>query len=173
MLTSYDLSQNHGMLSISEIDFIKEHVSRLSKKTLIINIGAGFGTSSLAMLEVRPEAFVWSVDPKPRQSEQSNIAAAGYENRVIRLLSKSQDISWPKSIKVHCVFVDGGHNERDVVEDIEIYKPMVRKNGLMFFHDYRHPNYGPDQLMSNVIDEMMGDWQRLGVARFLVGFKND
>ncbi len=172
MLTSYDLSQNHGMLSIDEIDFIKTHISRLPKKLLIINIGAGFGTSSLAMLEVRPGAFAWSVDPKPRQSEQNNIAQAGYQNRVIRLLSKSQNISWPKLIKIHCVFVDGGHNEQDVVDDIEIYKPMIRKNGLMFFHDYRHPNYGPDHLMSNVIDEMMGDWQRLGLARFLVGFKN-
>ncbi len=170
-LTSYDLSEL-GMLDISEIDFLKTHIARLPKKSKIINIGAGFGTSSLAMLEVRPEAFIWSIDPKPQLDERNNIAQAGFDGRVVRLLSKSQDISWPSSIKVNAVFVDGGHTEDDVKQDIKIYKPLVKKGGFVFFHDYRHPNYEPDHLMSNVIDEMMSDWQRLGLARYLVGFKN-
>jgi len=173
-LTSYDLAQNHGMLDESEIDLIKRYVAGLKAKQLkIINIGAGFGTSVLAMLEVKPNAFIWSIDQKPRQIELDNIANAGYKNRVIRLLSKSQNIQWPKSVKVDCVFVDGGHTEDDVRKDIEIFKPVIKRNGLMFFHDYYHPNYGPDHLMSKVIDKMMSDWRRLPVARFLVGFKNE
>lgn len=170
-LTSYDLSE-FGMLDISEIDFLKTHIAKLPKKSLIINIGAGFGTSSLAMLEVRPDAFIWSIDPIPKLEEARNIVNAGYKGKAVRLLSKSQDIAWPKSIRVNVVFVDGGHTEDDVRRDITIYKPMVKRGGLMFFHDYRHPNYGPDQLMSEVIDEMMSDWQRIGLARYLVGFKN-
>ena len=170
--TSYQLSQAHRMLSIEEIDFIKKYVSRLPKKSTLINIGAGFGTSALAMLEVLPDAFIFSIDPKSSLAEIDNVAEAGYSNQVKRLLSKSQDIAWPKSIKVNAVFVDGCHTEKDVKCDIEIYKPTVRENGLMFFHDYGHPNYAPDHLMSKVIDEMMNDWQRLGIARFLVGFKN-
>lgn len=171
-LTSYDLSQTHGMLSIGEIDLIKTHVAKLLKKPLIINIGAGFGTSSLAMLEVHPEAFIWSIDKRSREQEIVNVNRAGFENRIVRLLAKSQNINWPKQIKVNCIFVDGGHNEHHIKRDIEIYKPVVKKNGLMFFHDYRHPNYGPDHLISNVIDDMMSDWQQVGLARYLVVFKN-
>lgn len=171
--TSYQLSQDHGMLDINEIDLIKEHVARLPKKSMVINIGAGFGTSTLAMLEVRPTAFIWSIDPNTRSDEITNVKEAGFDGRVVRLLTKSQDINWPKSIKIHCVFVDGGHTEDDVRQDIEIYKPMVRKNGLIYFHDFEHPNYGPDQLMSKVIVKMMSDWELIGKARYLIVYRKD
>ena len=169
-LTSYDLSQEFGMMEINEIDLLKKHVAKLPDAPLIINIGAGFGTSSLAMLEVQPGAFIFSIDPQPRAKEQEHIARAGYANRAIRLLGKSQQVGQFFPYQVNCVFVDGSHVPKDVQRDIELWKPKVKPGGLMFFHDYQHPNYqkhGPDEAAA-IVDRLMVDWTRLGVARYMV-----
>lgn len=38
-----------------------------------------------------------------------------------------------------CLFVDAGHEEKDVAADTEHWLPLVAKDGLVIFHDY-----GPD-----------------------------
>jgi predicted O-methyltransferase YrrM len=139
---------------------------------VIINIGANIGTSTAAMLEANPEAFVFSVDLKAWPEERENLAACGLDAaRVVRLLGDSSKIGRYFPYQVDMVFVDGGHDNDAVRGDIAAWLPKCR--GIMAFHDYHHPRYAakPNAHLDQIVDEAMAEWERIGEARYLVGFK--
>ena len=37
-----------------------------------------------------------------------------------------------------CIFIDGDHSTEGVKMDFEMYSPLVRKGGIVGFHDYNH-----------------------------------
>lgn len=169
--TAKDLAKESGMLSVEEVLLIQKYVKTLPANPVIVNIGAGTGTSVLSVLEVRKDAFVFSVDKnvEPRERDALNRADKLKMNRVWRVLGDSSRVGkyWPYGIDM--CFVDGAHHDSAVIADIEAWKPHVLPGGIMFFHDYKHPNIPS---MVPIVDSMMDDWTRLGEARYLVVFAN-
>ena len=55
-----------GMLSVDEVREIKRAVTDIHDvdRPVAVNIGAGVGTSTLAMLEASPDLFIFEVDKK-------------------------------------------------------------------------------------------------------------
>lgn len=43
-----------------------------------------------------------------------------------------------KSIQANMIFIDAGHTYEEVVKDISIWKPLVKKGGILCGHDYYH-----------------------------------
>ena len=169
VITSYYLAKEHGMLSDDEILLIKKCVDDLPVKPLIVNIGAGFGTSALAMLEERPKAFIFSIDKLPRPEERRHIEQAGFDGaQVLRILSDSARAGrqWP--FKIDLCFVDGDHGTEAVQKDMEHWNPHVRMGGYMIFHDYNHPNV-PD--LTTAVEKEMNDWEVIGTARYMIAYR--
>ena len=64
--TAYSLSDWLNYLSHDEIDFIKDIANKPTKQSpVIVNIGAGAGTSGLAFAEARPNADLYTIDISP------------------------------------------------------------------------------------------------------------
>ena len=66
-----------------------------------------------------------------------------------------------------CVFIDGDHSTEGVKMDFEMYSPLVRKGGIVGFHDYNH---GP---VRTFLDTMLGSLEILprdyyGIALYRV-----
>ena len=194
MMNAKQLALKHKMLSTDEVELIQECVNLLSPwtKTLIeneqipsgmkakdlfkpitlVNIGANVGTSSCAMLEANPKAFVFSIDRKPYPEERENIIACGLDpTRIVRLLGDSSEIGKHFPYEVDIVLVDGGHHDEAVKGDIEAWLPKCKQ--VMLFHDYHHPAYEakPGVNLDVIVDEAMKDWERIGEARYLVAFR--
>jgi len=140
-MNSYTLTGADYHQTIADVDTIKQLVAILPPNPVLINIGACFGTSSMAMLEERPDAYIFSIDISECHWEKHNLQQAGLWqlNRVHRILNYSQDVGkhWP--YKVDFVYVDGGHDYQAVVDDIAAWRPHVSPNGIMLFHDYDKP----------------------------------
>lgn len=188
-MNSKDLATKYGMLSHDEIDLIQKcvlsleplyvaHGGAMGKQPIVeeypitvVNIGANIGTSTCAILEANPDAFVFSIDIKAWPEERENVIACNLNPaRVVRLLGSSYEMRhFP--YEVDMVFVDGGHHDEAVIGDIEVWKPRCKQ--VMLFHDYHHPNYKdkPNVNLDEIVDREMADWQRIGEARYLVGFR--
>lgn len=167
-MTSEELAEKYGMLSVGEVTLIKLCMNRLNPNPLVINIGAGVGTSPLAMLEARPDAFIFSIDTKPKSIERINLAAGGVDvSRILRILSDSAVAgrNWPYLIDL--VFIDGDHTDKGVSEDIRYWIPLIVDGGIAIFHDYKHRNL-PN--LTGIVDRAMQKHEYIGEERYAVAF---
>ena len=126
--------------TVADVETLQALVKTLPDNPVIVNIGACFGTSTLAMLEARPEAFIFSIDINVCPKEPEHISRAGLDvGHTVRVLGPSQNagVYWP--YKVDMVFVDGAHGYPEVVRDIRAWRDKVRDGGILAFHDYGKP----------------------------------
>jgi len=149
---------NPNPMSCNECSALQDLVSVLPKNPIIVQIGAERGTSTLAMLEARPDAFIYSIDKGECVSEFTNLQKAGLPvNRVERILGISQDVGITWDTMCDMLFIDGDHRCDPVKEDIRLYRPWVKSGGVIAFHDYI-PEPIPPEIKGRVVyavDEMM------------------
>lgn len=120
-----------------EVDALQELARRLPYAPVIVNIGAGLGTSACAFLEARPDALVLSVDVLTCPDERQALEECGLDmRRCVRILGRSQDIgpAWPWP--VDALFIDGGHATEECQGDYRAWAGHVRPGGWVAFHDY-------------------------------------
>jgi len=124
-----------------DVDTLHRLAHMLPDNPVIVNIGACFGTSALAMLEARPDAFIFSIDVNVCHKEPEHIKQAGHDTaRVVRCQGRSQEIGlyWPVS-SVDMVFVDGAHGRQAVVDDLNAWIKTLKPGGILACHDYDKP----------------------------------
>ena len=144
-------------LSIEEAKGLAQVAEMLPYDPVIFQIGAYIGASTVALLETRQDAIIFSLDIKPSLQEIVNVRECGLDHtRVIRLLGDSSDIGrhWP--FQCDFLYIDGDHREPQVRKDIETWLPTVKEGGLIGFHDYI-PKPGPKikGRVAKVVDEMI------------------
>ena len=164
--SSYDLAgPDPNPMTKGEVEVLKELVNSVfpERMIIIINIGAERGTSTLAMLEERPNAAIFSIDVNPCEAELENIRKAGLDpTSVMRLLGRSQDIgrAWP--FEIDFIWVDGDHRYEAVRDDFLIWFPRLISGGIIAFHDYfdgEPPAHNPSGAGRAVRECLMGDYE--------------
>jgi predicted O-methyltransferase YrrM len=148
MITAHDLVDSDKYLYHPEVDLLHRLAKRCTARhcsdvPVFINIGAGSGTSTVALLEGNTKAICYSVDivagenPKStsehlRLLEVNNTIA----RRVIRIWGDSHKVGmfWPFGADL--VFIDGGHSYTDVRLDIAAWYEKIWAGGIIAIHDY-------------------------------------
>jgi predicted O-methyltransferase YrrM len=136
---------------------IKEEITTLmeilqkQKPKYVLEIGTA-GGGSLFMLSqvIENDAILISVDlpngqfgggyPKNRINLYNSFAKRSQKIKLIR--QDSHSLESLKSVKMilkennlDFLFIDGDHSYEGVKKDFELYSPLVKKNGLIAFHD--------------------------------------
>ena len=165
-------------MSHVEVDELKRLVSKenlMFIDPIIINIGAERGTSTLAMLEERPDAYIFSIDIDARPGEIANVRRAGLDaRRVVRILCRSQEVGelWP--FWVSFVWVDGDHSYDGIKGDIESWWPRVRPGGIIALHDYfegEPPANNPSGAGQVVRELMIGNYELISEIERIRAFR--
>ncbi len=141
--TSEEIADWLGYLTRAELAALKGVCRRLPPDPLVVNIGAGAGTATLAVLEERPDALIFSIDPvcgedPVNTSEHLRLEEAGLADTgaIIRIWGRSQIVGkrwrWPADL----VIVDGDHSAEGIQGDIDTWLPQVKPGGYIVFHDY-------------------------------------
>ena len=65
--TAHDVVDWTGYLFHAEVDALQDWARSLPTDPVVVNIGAGNGTSGLAFLQARDDLFLWTVE-KQRES---------------------------------------------------------------------------------------------------------
>lgn len=139
----------------AEVPALKALAMSLRGPCVIVNIGAGFGTSGLTFLEARPKDMtLYTVDiedgPSPTgslETERLVLNAAGadviYGKRWHQIHADSKFVGqqWYSHIDpthrfVDMVFVDGDHSYEGAAGDIKAWLPNIKAGGIIAIHDY-------------------------------------
>ncbi len=158
--TAEDLARAFGFMTVGEVQALQTIVMDLPDNAQVINVGAGSGTSALAMLEARPDlrGRTWTVDISEggplggMENERIAFAQAGlFGPNQILADSRAAAKAWTRG-PVDFVFIDDGHLEPEIRGDILGWLPHVLPGGFIAFHDYGSPHW-PD--VAVVVDELL------------------
>lgn len=152
----------------SDVEFLKRLVGLLPENPVVVNIGARFGTSTLAMLEARKDVFVFSVDINPCPEEREHLEASSIDaNRCVRVLGQSQEagVHWPHQVDM--VFVDGAHHREAVIGDIEVWLPRIKQGGIIAFDDYGKKICAA---VKPAVDDSMGEYAVIDQVGDMIAF---
>lgn len=143
----YSLSDWQNYLSHGEIDLLAALAQELPGRPIVVNIGAGAGTSGLTFLSTRPDLWLYTIDVALEinpygglENEMGILLAAGLLDYT-RYLPIHQDSvvegrRWSGG-PVDLVFVDGGHEYEECKGDLDAWWPHLKVGGVMAIHDYR------------------------------------
>jgi len=175
--TAESLCNAFGYLEVEEVAFIKKLTADLPPNPVVVNIGAGSGTSGLAFVEKRADLILYTIDFRASsplgglENERNAFAGAGFlgMERHRQILGDSAETgrNW-KGPKIDLIFIDGAHGYLDVKADIEAWYPHMKPNGLMVFHDY---GADPWVGVKRAVDEMMKHQELLERVANTIAFR--
>lgn len=175
--TAKELSDWQGYLTHGEIDLLQEIARQLPPNPLIVNIGAGAGTSAIAMLEARKDALIFSIDILTNESEVTTnehlrLAEIDTEDakRVIRVWGDSKVVGQVWRWQCDMIFVDGDHEEAGIKGDLAAWKKHVKYGGWMVFHDYTSPKWPHVKAVIDN-DNSLAYWHRYKHIDTAIAFK--
>lgn len=158
-MKAHELVDWQGYMSHAEVDAIQNLASELPEDGIIVKIGAGAGTDTLAILEVTHDVVIFSVDIAAGEqpaltNEHLRLAETGDDKSgcVIRIWgdSKVVGLKWP--VEVDWLHIDGDHSYEGISGDIGIWLRHVKVGGFVSFHDYDDPKW---PAVKEVVDEYM------------------
>lgn len=170
MLTSSDVQKSFHYLYPAEIPALKMLALQLPANPLVINIGAGAGTSGLAFLESRSDLSLVTIDIQDESSpfgclegERDVVGRAGLHwksgihwyqihgdsKEVGRLWGSMRfDVEYFGASfslrRINMVFVDGDHSYEGCKGDIEAWLPHIVPGGIIAIHDFKKDDLQPD-----------------------------
>lgn len=161
-LTSEQVRSSFKYLYPDELPFLKRLVQSLPDHPVVVNIGAGAGTSGLAILESRKDVTLITVDVTDLSSpfgcleaERDVVSRAGlgaswgmswfqYHGPSADFLQSASKLAYLNTrpvgfemwARVDMVFVDGDHSEEGCASDIVFSVPLIKEGGILAVHDY-------------------------------------
>lgn len=173
--TAKNLAEWQGYLSLAEVEAMKSLVKKLLPNSIIVKIGAGAGTDTLAILEQRQDVVIFSIDiqccQKPTTTnEHLRLQETDWNDtgHVIRIWGDSKVVGkrWP--IPIDFIFIDGDHSEAGKRGDIAAWLPHMPHDSIMAFHNYDCPKW---PAVKPVVDEMMQKYDCILHVDTLIAFR--
>ena len=158
-LKAKDLSDGKEPMSYAELDCLKSLAATLPESPTIVNIGAADGLSTMAFLEERADAFIFSVDVNECKQEFEHLEQGGHDlAHVVRLLGDSKQIGPTFPYQCDLLFIDGDH--WGAGKDIEawVITGKVRAGGIVAFHDWQPDGCAPNNPGS--VTEDVREWTK-------------
>lgn len=180
MNLSQRLATAYGFMILEEILYLKTLIKAVPGKDIrILNIGAGIGTATLAMLECRKDSHVFTVDIQETAhpfgslaAERMHVQQAGFSSRLEQVLGDSVEIG--KSYTgpdFDVILIDGWHSYEHTTADILTWLPHVKPGGLIMVHDYGEGNEMWYQV-KKAVDGHLAGYKKLGLVNCLIAFEN-
>lgn len=156
------LAASFGYLTPGEVELLREVSRHLPEKPVIINIGAGAGTSSLIVAETRADAQIYTIDISPggwmggMANEKNAFEGAGLSQRLPhQILSDSHQAGkeWHHGL-YDLLIIDADHTFTGCLGDFQAWQNNLRVGGVILFHDYERSEW-PD--VKRAVDQVMTD----------------
>lgn len=169
------LAETLGYLSADEVRFLRLLARSIEKRSpVIVNIGAGAGTSGLAFREARPDADLTTIDIRALgplgglEGERNafDIANLRYPHQILGD-SKAIAEKWKKPVDL--LFVDGDHSEDGIRGDINGWLPHVVEDGIIAMHDYEGSEW--DGNVKPVTDELLSHNEMIRIEDSIIAFR--
>jgi hypothetical protein len=171
------VAREFGYMYDWEVVVLQAIARGLPENAVLVNLGAGVGTSGLAMAEARMELIhnIYTIDVVRNGGFSSGLVAEQnifqrYNTPLVNQIegdSYEVGMNWSRG-PVDIVFVDGDHTGYGVERDIKAWLPRVKNGGFILFHDYGHQQWGN---IKPVVDALMGAHEQLMVVDLLAVYR--
>lgn len=158
------LSEAFGFLTMAEVELLTKVSKELREDPVIVNIGAGAGTSGLTFVEARPDAVLYTVDIQERSSPHGSLE--GERNAFInaglghlfglswfQIAGDSQQVAKPwraeSGLLADLIFIDADHTYESCAGDIQAWLPNLVMSGYLAIHDYDKATNDPREYGRN------------------------
>lgn len=143
MLDMIDMAKQmagtRGHACPADIDLLVKVMRKLPKNAVVIQLGAGSGTMTLAVLGARPKARMWSVDIDRQSLHWEKVAMdnCGFPSDRVGVLSKSVPAARRyDGPLIDLLIVDADHTYKGVLADLKAWKTHFKPDCWVFVHDY-------------------------------------
>ena len=160
------LADSFDYMRPEEVDLVHRLARDLPERAVCVNIGSGSGTSIIAVMEVRLDLNMYSVDINA-DNALSQFHQAGILSKITQITGDSKTVAWNGDRIDYC-FVDAGHLEHEIRGDIQAWIPRMASGGIVLFHDYGSDRWSD---VKKVVDEYAGNWEFIEVADKLAAFR--
>lgn len=132
-----------GAYSSYDLYVLVPEVEKLKPDDIFVEIGTGKGKSFIASyLSAKRGVELYTIDienlPERKENfEEHKIPEKCFIHKNNREVAKQ----WDKG-KVSLIHIDGDHTYEGVKADIESWLPLMKKNGVMLFHDCDESSVG-------------------------------
>ena len=180
--TSEEWADAFGFLFPEEVTALKTLAKMLPPRPTAINIGAGTGTSGLALLEAREDLHLFSIDIEGGISptgglgnerfafEEAGIDPARYYQIESDSLKEAE--AWSVG-PVDFIFIDGDHGASYVEKEGPAWWAHVKPGGIMAFHDYDSTMWGDLTLVIDNMSEIMSLGEPILQVKTIIAFKKE
>lgn len=175
-----ELSNAFGFLFPAEVYLLGALAATLPDNGIVVNIGAGVGTSALAIVEIRPKARVFTIDiseggPLGGMLNEANAFKAANLSCPQQILGNSQVIhkDWPEighGESIDLLVIDGDHSAEGLQADMNGWLKYVKPGGYAVFHDYNSVAWGE---VKDIVNSNMRTpaWQEVLQVDTLIAFR--
>jgi predicted O-methyltransferase YrrM len=171
---AHDLANAFGFLLPGETDALQQLAGMVPEDATMVNIGAGAGTSSLAIAEIRPNAKRYTIDisaggPLGGMQNEVNAFKVTPLKLPTQILgdSKQAGKDWNRG-KVDFLFIDGDHSIAGATGDILNWLPHMKEGGIVAVHDYNSVYWGD---VVKVVDEHLGKYEKVLQVQTVIAFR--
>ena len=179
------LANAFGFLFPAEVFLLQSLAQALPENAVMVCIGAGAGTGSLALAEIHPQAILYTIDISEGgpnggfENEKNAFRAAEIEKLLpFQVLGDSGKIhkDWKKiskNKKIDLLFIDGDHAASALQADIDGWCKYVCPGGYVLFHDYNSVSWSD---VTRVVDKNMlpnpeNHWRYVHAVDTLIAFQ--
>lgn len=175
-----ELCNSFGFLFPGELFTIMALTASLPEEAVAVQLGAGVGTGSLGMVEMRPSLHVYTVDistggPFGGMENEINAFRGTGLKVPFQILADSQVIWKDWNIIGHgngidLLFIDADHSASGLQRDIDGWLQFVNVGGYVLFHDYNSVNWSE---ITQVVDKNMDThrWREVLLVDTLIAFR--
>lgn len=171
-----------GFLKIEEAELLMQTAEKLKVNAMVVNIGAGVGTSALAVIEQRPDLakLVFTIDARDDDNpfggllnERNAFRNANMTNLLpnqIKSDSSTAGLAWEKG-NIDLLIIDADHTYEGVVKDINAWIPHLVINGFVAFHDYDSKEWVAVKTAVDEFVEANPEYELVGHAGTMIVYK--
>ncbi len=164
-----------GFLFPGELFLIQALVQSLKDDAVVVQIGAGVGTGSLGMVEMKPSIKAYTVDISEGgpfgglENERNAFAETGLTCPV-QILGDSQEVWRNWNDPIDLIFIDADHSASGLQRDMDGWLQFVKPGGYALFHDYQSVNWAA---VTDTVDKNMlsPEWEKVLWVDTLIAFR--
>lgn len=156
--------------------YLQALCSTLGENAVVVNIGAGGGTSVCAILRGLQDgqSLVYSIDKDPAAFERETgaLLTQGFDpERVEQLEVDSGKAAHKWRQKIDLVFVDGDHAYAGASRDLRLWSRLLKPGGLLVCHDYGDPRQAEADKAIQDWREKHKNWLWIGQVLYMIAFR--
>lgn len=136
-----------GPLDPSDEKFLFDQAKKLKPGSIILEIGAFRGRSTLILGLAAPKCKVYTIDIKIRKELISNIRKHSTNINIVEGDSKA--VLWDRPVDL--LWIDGDHKKTGIENDIKRYSSWVKVEGTICGHDYGDKRYAVTEIVDDEI----------------------